>query len=128
MGIFKVFIILISKWTLPVIILIIPLWALCKKIPLYETFIKGAREGFGVGVRIIPYLVAILVAVGMFRASGAIDMMAFALKPLLHLIGMPADVLPLMIIRPLSGSGALGMMSEIAYHHGGDSFISRLPW
>jgi len=117
---------LVSTWTLPALLLAIPLWAVYKKIPLYDTFIDGAKEGFSVGVKIIPYLVAILVAIGMFRASGAIDMLAVALSPVLNLIGMPADVLPLAIIRPLSGSGALGVMSEIAGKYGGDAYVSKL--
>jgi spore maturation protein B len=122
----RIFVEILSKWALPAILLVIPLWAACKKVPVYETFIKGAREGFGVGVKIIPYLVAMLVAIGMFRASGAIDMLAVVFKPVLNLIGMPADVLPLAIIRPLSGSGALGIMTEIAGRHGGDSYLARL--
>ncbi|MFA6988595.1 MAG: nucleoside recognition domain-containing protein [Candidatus Gastranaerophilaceae bacterium] len=117
---------LISNWTLPLIIVVIPLWAVFKKVPVYETFISGAKEGFSIGVKIIPYLVAILVAIGMFRASGAIDMIALALKPLLHKIGMPADVLPLALIRPLSGSGALGLMSEIAGKYGGSDSVSKM--
>lgn len=122
----KTIIDLISDWTLPLILVIIPLWAIYKKIPLYETFINGAKEGFSIGVKIIPYLVAILVAIGMFRASGAIEMIAGLLKPALDAIGMPADVLPLAIIRPLSGSGALGIMSEISGAHGGDAFVSKM--
>ncbi|OGI00121.1 MAG: spore maturation protein [Candidatus Melainabacteria bacterium GWF2_37_15] len=116
----------ISVWVIPLMIGLIPLWALYKKVPLYDTFIKGAKEGLGVGLRIIPYLVAILVAIGMFRASGAIDLLAQVLSPVLNLIGMPADVLPLAIIKPLSGSGALGITSEIANQHGGDSYMARL--
>lgn len=115
-----------SVWILPLMILSFLLTALYKKLPLYETFVEGAKEGFTTGVKIIPYLVGILVAIGMFRASGAIDILAHALSPLLKLIGMPADVLPLAIIRPLSGSGALGITSELANHYGGDSYIARL--
>lgn len=116
----------ISVWIIPLMIALIPLWALYKRVPLYDTFIKGAKEGVGVGIKIIPYLVAILVAVGMFRASGAIDMLAAWLDPVLSKIGMPADVLPLAIVRPMSGSGALGITSEIANQYGGDHYISRL--
>jgi len=105
---------------------VIPVYAICKKVPIYETFISGAKEGFKVGVMIIPYLVAILVAIGMFRASGAIDMLSTALSPVLNKIGMPADLLPLAIIRPLSGSGALGVMTEIASTHGADAFITKM--
>lgn len=116
----------ISLYILPLIIVIIPLYAIFKKVPIYETFISGAKEGFKVGVMIIPYLVAILVAIGMFRASGAIDMLSTALAPILNKIGMPADLLPLAIIRPLSGSGALGVMTEIASTHGADAFITKM--
>ncbi|OGH98596.1 MAG: spore maturation protein [Candidatus Melainabacteria bacterium RIFOXYA12_FULL_32_12] len=117
---------LLSAWAIPLMLLLIPLWAVYRKVPLYETFIDGAKEGFSVGVKIIPYLVAILVAIGMFRASGAIDIIAQVFSPALGLIGMPADILPLAIIRPLSGSGALGIMTEIANQYGGDAYISRL--
>lgn len=117
---------LFSLWILPVLLLSILLAAIYKKIALYDTFIDGAKEGFDIGVKIIPYLVGILVAIGMFRASGAIDFIAQALAPALKLIGMPADILPLAIIRPLSGSGALGITTEIATKYGGDSYMARL--
>ena len=123
---FKEIVEIISKWAIPLMVSIIPIYALYKKVDIYNTFIDGAKEGFSVGVKIIPYLVTIMVAIGMFRASGAIDMLAHIFSPILNLIGMPADVLPLAIIRPLSGSGALGVMTEIVNHHGGDSYISRL--
>lgn len=116
----------ISKWAIPLTLALIPLWALYKKVAIYDTFVDGAKEGFSVGVKIIPYLVGILVAIGMFRASGAIDIIAHVLSPFLNFIGMPADILPLAIIRPLSGSGALGIMTEIAGKYGGDSYMARL--
>jgi len=115
-----------SLWILPVMLLTFLGAALYKKIPLYDTFIDGAKEGFSIGVKIIPYLVGILVAIGMFRASGAIEFLAHVLAPALNLIGMPADILPLAIIRPLSGSGALGITTEIANQYGGDSYMARL--
>lgn len=123
---FRTTINIISSWAIPLILVAIPLWAAYKKVSIYDTFIDGAKEGFQVGVRIIPYLVAILVAIGMFRASGAIDMIANALSPILKFAHIPADVIPLALIRPLSGSGALGIMTEIANTHGGDSYISKL--
>lgn len=116
----------ISLYALPVIVIAIPLFAMYKKVPVYETFIEGAKEGFSVGVSIIPYLVAILVAVGMFRASGGIELLARVLDPVLTKIHMPAEVLPLAIIRPLSGSGALGIFSEIAAKNGGDAFVTKM--
>jgi len=117
---------IISKWAIPLTLVLIPLWAVYKKVAIYDTFVDGAKEGFSVGVKIIPYLVGILVAIGMFRASGAIDIITNTLSPFLNYIGMPADVLPLAIIRPLSGSGALGIMTEIAGKYGGDSYMTRL--
>lgn len=117
---------MISLYTLPVIIIVIPLIAIFKKVPVYETFISGAKEGFKVGVMIIPYLVAILVAIGMFRASGATDLLSQMLTPILNKFGMPSELLPLAIIRPLSGSGALGIMTEIASTHGADAFITKM--
>ncbi len=116
----------ISVWAIPVIFIVIPVAALIKKVPIYETFIDGAKEGFDVGVRIIPYLVAIFFAIGMFKESGAIDMLAQVLKPLLDIIHFPVDVIPLAIIRPLSGSGALGIMADIANQYGGDSYLARM--
>lgn len=117
---------IISLYTLPLIVVAIPLYALFKKVPVYETFVSGAKDGFKVGVMIIPYLVAILVAIGMFRTSGAIDMLAAFVSPVLDKVGMPSELLTLAIIRPLSGSGALGIMSEIASVHGGDAFITKM--
>ena len=84
-----------------------------RKVPVYEVFVEGAKEGFQVAIRIIPYLVAILVAVGMLRASGAMDQMVNFLSVWTEQIGMPADALPMAILRPLSGSGAYGVMASI---------------
>lgn len=116
----------LSLWAIPIILIIVLSSSVFKKVPLYDSFIDGAKEGFSIGVKIIPYLVAILVAIGMFRASGAIDILAKLLSPVLHLIGLPSEVLPLVIIRPLSGSGSLGIVSEIANHYGGDSYLAKL--
>lgn len=113
-----------SVWVLPIILLIILLFSLAKKIDLYDTFIDGAKEGFDVGVKIIPYLVAIMVAIGMFRASGAVDIIGNSLKDVLDFIHFPVDLLPLAIVRSLSGSGALGIFSELAQQNGADSFIT----
>lgn len=117
---------IVSIWAIPFILFVIPLYALIKKVEIYETFIDGAKEGFNVGVRIIPYLVAILVAIGMFRASGALDMIAHVCEPILSFIHMPIDILPLAVIRSLSGSGALGVLTEIVQEHGVDSYVTKL--
>jgi spore maturation protein B len=94
-------------------------------VKVYEEFIEGAREGFNTAIRIIPYLVAILVAVGMFRTAGGIQMIANALGPILNRIGFPADLLPIVFVRPLSGGATIGLFTELVEAHGPDSFIAR---
>ncbi len=116
----------VSVWAIPVFLLGIPAYGAFKRVKVYESFVEGAKEGFQVGVRIIPYLVAILVAVGMLRGAGAIDILARWLDPVLRIVGMPAEILPLAIMRPLSGSGSMGIVAELVKAHGPDSFIARL--
>lgn len=116
----------LSVLAIPLLVVIILLFGVVKKVKLYETFIEGAKEGFQVGVRIIPYLVAMLIAVGIFRTSGAMEILSTLVSPLTNLIGMPAETLPMALIRPLSGSGALGVMSETMNAHGPDSLIGRM--
>ncbi|MBC7187720.1 MAG: spore maturation protein [Calditrichaeota bacterium] len=125
-GFFKNALLLLSQWAIPVLLFIIPVLAFAKKVKVYETFISGAKEGFEVAVKIIPYLVGILVAIGMLRASGALDVFVRLLAPVTNLIGMPAEVLPAALMRPLSGSGTLGIITELINTHGVDSFIGRL--
>lgn len=116
----------LSLWALPAIIIVILTVALFKKVPLYETFTDGAKDGFKVAVNIIPYLVAIIVGISMFRASGAIDMLGQALSGMLNALKVPPEVLPVMIVRPLSGSAALGVFSDIAHTLGPDSYATKL--
>jgi spore maturation protein B len=116
----------VSDWAIPIMAGSIVLIAALRKVKIYEVFIEGAKEGFQVGVRIIPYLVAILCAIAFFRASGAMDLLSSLLKPITNLVGMPPEALPMAIVRPMSGSGALGIMSEIIKTHGPDSFLGRV--
>lgn len=117
----------LSNWIVPFLVLGIPLYAYAfKRIKVYESFIEGAKEGFAMGVRIIPYLVAILVAIGMFRASGAMDWLVALLQPLVHAVGFPPEVLPTALMKPFSGSGSLGLMTDLFKVHSPDSFIGRL--
>ena len=116
----------ISIIAIPFLIFFIVVYGAIKKVKIYETFVEGAKEGFNVGVRIIPYLVAMLVAVGIFRASGAMDILSWLVSPITSLIGMPAEALQMAIMRPLSGSGALGVMSEVIKTHGPDSLLGRM--
>ncbi len=116
-----------SQWVVPLLLVSIPLYAFAaRRIKVYESFVEGAKEGFWIGVRIIPYLVAILVAIGMFRASGAMDYLVAALRPLTGLVGFPPEALPVAMLRPLSGSGTLGLISDIFRTLGPDSFTGRL--
>jgi spore maturation protein B len=117
---------IISVLAIPSLILFIVAYGAFKKVKVYELFVEGAKEGFNVGVRIIPYLVAMLVAIGVFRASGAMDFLATLLSPFTKLIGMPAEALPVAIMRPLSGSGTLGLISEVMKTHGPDSLMGRM--
>jgi spore maturation protein B len=117
----------LSNWIVPFLVLGIPLYAYAaKRIKVYESFIEGAKEGFAMGVRIIPYLVAILVAIGMFRASGAMDWLVSLLQPMVHAVGFPPEVLPTALMKPFSGSGSLGLMTDLFKVHSPDSFIGRL--
>jgi len=89
-------------------------------------FVEGAKEGFNIAVRIIPFLVAMLVGIGVFRAGGAMEFLSIIISPVTNLIDFPAEALPMALMRPLSGSGSLGIMSEIMSVHGPDSFIGIL--
>lgn len=117
---------IISLWALPSIILLILTMGLVKKVPLYEVFTDGAKDGFKVAIDIIPYLVAIIVAISMFKASGIIEIIGHALSGLLAQIHVPADVIPVMIVRSLSGSAALGIFSDIANNLGPDDYATKL--
>ncbi|NEQ67674.1 MAG: spore maturation protein [Symploca sp. SIO2D2] len=103
----------ISHWLMPILMLLIITYGVGRGVKVYEAVTEGAKQGFEIAIRIIPFLVAILFAIGMFRASGAMEIVSNLLSPLTNLIGMPAEVLPMALVRPLSGSGAFGIMSEI---------------
>lgn len=116
---------LLSVFIIPLIIIGFPLYGLFKRVPVYEEFVVGAKEGFQVAVNIIPYLVAILFAVAMFRASGAMDFFVEGLRPLLTPLGWPPEVLPMVITRPLTGSGSAGIMLDLIGRYGEDSIIVK---
>lgn len=104
----------------------IPLYAFWRKVPVYETFVEGAQEGFQITIKIIPYLVGMLVAIGMLRASGALDSLSQWLAPWLAKVGMPPEVLPLALIRPFSGAASNGVMAELIHTYGGNSYIAQV--
>ena len=104
----------------------IPIYGFFKGVKVYEVFVTGAKEGFEVAVRIIPYLVAILVVVGMFRVSGAMDLISHGLPRFMDSLGLSPDVLSLIVMRPLSGAASLGVLGEIIAKQGPDSYQARL--
>lgn len=116
----------ISLWIIPFIIGVILLYSTWKRVPTYEHFVDGGKEGIKIAVSIIPFLVGMLVAIAVFRASGALDFFIQLMKPVLEVFRIPPEVVPLALIRPISGTAALGLMSDMISVHGPDSYIGRL--
>ncbi len=115
----------VSLLTVPAIFLLIVGYGLLRRVKVYESFVEGGKEGFDIFLKILPYIVAILVAIGMFRVSGALDFLSETLAPLTLRIGMPPETLPVALMKPLSGSGSLGLVAEILKHDP-DSFTARV--
>ncbi len=116
-----------ARYVIPLMLAIIPFYGLIvKRVKVYEVFVEGAKDGFTIAISIIPYLVAILVAISMFRASGALDVLQDLLAPLLDLIGFPKENLLLAIMRPLSGSGSFGLLTDLVNQFGPDSLIAKI--
>ena len=116
----------ISVAILPLLILLIICYGAIKKVPVYEEFIEGAKDGFKVSITIIPYLVALIVAIAMFRASGAMDWISNLFGFVLHKCQIPTDIVPIMFTRSLSGSATLGLFAELAAKNGPDSYATLL--
>nr|WP_206760346.1 spore maturation protein [Bacillus xiamenensis] len=116
----------LSLALIPLIIAGILIAGTIRKVPTYETFVEGGKEGIQIAFSIIPYLVGMLVAITIFRASGALDFVMALLKPVFTAIGVPTEVVPLAFIRPISGTAALGMTSDLIATYGPDSFIGKL--
>lgn len=115
-----------SGWMIPLIILFIVAYAYARRVKVYEVFVEGAKEGFGVAVMIIPYLIAIFAAIALFRASGALEYVAAAFGQIVAPAVMPAEVFMMALIKPMSGSGARGLMMDIFGQYGVDSYPSFL--
>ncbi|MFD2679557.1 spore maturation protein [Bacillus seohaeanensis] len=120
------FISAISLWLIPLMIGFILLYGTFKKVPTYESFVEGGKEGIKIAVSIIPFLIGMLVAITVFRVSGALEFFVNLISPILLAMGIPPEIVPLAAIRPISGTAALGMMSDIVATHGPDSFIGIL--
>jgi spore maturation protein B len=115
----------LSLWAMPVLLVAIPLAGIIRGVKVYDVFIEGAKEGFDVAVRIIPFLVGILVAIGMFRGSGAMDLLLAGVRPLVAPTGFPPELVPLAILRSLTGSGSLAFTTDLIKAQGADSLIAR---
>ncbi|KYD09312.1 spore maturation protein [Heyndrickxia sporothermodurans] len=117
---------IVSIWIIPILIGFILIYSVMKKTPAYESFVDGGKEGIKIAVSIIPFLVGMLVAITVFRSSGALDFFVQLLRPVLDFLGVPSEIVPLALIRPISGNAALGIMSDILKVHGPDTFIGKL--
>ena len=116
----------ISVWAIPVVICLVAIYALVKKVPMYTSFTTGAEDGFSTAIMIIPYLVAMLCAIGMLRASGAMEAFCNLISPITELIGCPGEVLPMAVMRSFTGGGATGMMTDLVTNYGTQSQIGRI--
>jgi spore maturation protein B len=115
-----------SKFIIPLMLVLIPLYGMIKRVAVYEEFVTGAKDGFNVAVRIIPYLVAILFAVAMFRASGAMEWLMAGLRGPLGFVGIPPEILPMAITRPLSGGGSLAVLADMVKTPGLDPIVIKI--
>ena len=116
----------LSRWAIPVVLLLVPLIAFLRGVKVFETFVEGAEQGFKTAIKTIPFLVGMLVAISIFRASGSMELLIGFLSPVLDKVGIPSEILPHAVMRPLSGGAALGIATDIIKNHGPDSFIGRL--
>lgn len=116
----------LGVYAIPVTVVVIILFGLIRRVPIFDTFISGAKEGFSSAVSIIPSLVGLMMAVSMLSASGALDMLSSFLSPLARFLGLPVQVMPLALIRPVSGSGATAILTQIFQNNGTESFAGRV--
>ncbi|MFB4166367.1 spore maturation protein [Virgibacillus sp. JSM 102003] len=116
----------ISTWLIPCFILIVLSAATWKRVPTYEMFVEGGKDGVKMAFSLLPFLVGMIVAISILRSSGALEAFINLISPLLVMIGVPPEIVPLALVRPISGTAALGMTTELISTHGPDSFIGRL--
>ncbi len=116
----------LSTYAIPTILLVILAAGMYREIKVYDVFVEGAKEGISTVLRIIPPLVGLMVAIGVFRASGALDLVVFAVKPVTNFLRIPPETVPLVFLRPISGSASLALVSDLFKTYGPDSFIGRL--
>lgn len=119
-------IVMLSTWAIPALIVFIPLYAYFRRIPVYETFVEGAKDGFQTAINIIPTLVGMMVAINVFRVSGAMDGVIFILQPLFTWFHVPGEIIPLAFLRPITGVGSLAFTTDLIKTYGPDSMLGRL--
>ncbi|MGY0691814.1 spore maturation protein [Virgibacillus sp. FSP13] len=116
----------VSTWLIPCFIMIVLIVATWKRVPAYELFVEGGKEGVKMAFSLLPFLVGMIVSIAILRASGALDAFIGLLSPVLSFLGVPPDIVPLALVRPISGTAALGVTTELIDTHGPDSFIGQL--
>lgn len=115
----------ISAAFVPVFIALVVVYGIARKVNVYESFVKGAKQGFSTVIRILPYVVGFVFAIQIFSAAGCFDYIAMALSPILKPVGIPPEVLPLALMQPFSGSASIAMLTSLLNRYGADSFIGR---
>ncbi|MBU5294265.1 spore maturation protein [Anaerosalibacter bizertensis] len=115
-----------SAALVPFLVLIILLYGYIKSVDIYNSFVEGAKEGLKASLKIMPYLIAIFVSIGIFKSSKAMDMLLYVFSPIMKIVGFPEEIFPLVILRPISGSGALAVVKSIIEDYGPDSYPGRV--
>lgn len=116
----------LSIWSIPLVLMLVPFIAYIRGVKVYEVFVEGAAEGFQTAIRILPFLLAMMVAVGILRDSGAMDFIIGQSSPVLNFLGVPEELVPLAVMRPLSGTGTMGLATELLHNFGPDSLCGRI--
>lgn len=116
----------ISNLAVPIIIIVIIIWGIVEKKPIFDLFLDGAKEGLEVTVRLFPTLIGIFFAIGLLRASGFLDFLSYLINPVISLLKIPSEIMPLALIRPISGSAAIGVATNIMEQYGVDSYIGKI--
>lgn len=116
----------LSLWIIPIFLVVVIIHGYVNGVKIFTTFVEGGKEGVKIAIKLIPYIVGIFVAIGVFRESGALEILTELLRPVLKIFKIPGEVLPLFIVRPLSGPASLGITADLIERFGPDSFIARL--
>lgn len=122
---FSILVIAISQWFIPIVFLLLIIYAYYREVKVFEIFTEGAKEALTLAATLFPFLLGMLVAIGILRASGFLDLIGQRLGPILNFFGVPAEVLPMALLRPISGSASLGVLTSLLHEYGPDSLIGR---